>query len=78
MRSFRDCKVNHIHRERNMVVDYLAKKSTEQELGLWKLDFAPDFVTPLILDEIDGFVRYRLISAISAASWDFLLICFEF
>lgn len=34
MNSFRDCRVTHIHRERNMVADCLAKRSVEQGLGL--------------------------------------------
>jgi ribonuclease HI len=67
MSSFIVCTVNHIHRERNMAADCIAKKSIEQEIGLWKLQTAPEFVAPFILDDMAGLARPRLIKAASAA-----------
>lgn len=51
-----------------MAVDCLAKKSIEQEIGLWKLQAAPEFVASIILDDMTGHARPRMINAAYAAS----------
>lgn len=66
--SFIVCNVVHIYRERNMAEDFLAKKSIDQEIGICKLHYVPEFVAPTILDDIAGLAHSRLISAASAAS----------
>lgn len=68
MSNFKESKVIHIHRERNMEADSLAKRSIEQELSFWKLDYVPKFVASTILDDIDGLARPNLISVTFAAS----------
>lgn len=51
-----------------MAEDFLAKKSIDQEIGIYKLHYVPEFVAPTILDDIAGLAHSRLISAASAAS----------
>lgn len=65
--SFRTCNLVHIHREKNRVADYLAKRSIDQEIGMCVLYSAPVFVIPSILDDIAGLATPRLISAALAA-----------
>ena len=50
-----------------MVVDCLAKKSIEQEIGLWKLQVVPEFVAFIILDDMAGLARPHMINGASTA-----------
>lgn len=68
MSSFKTCNVTHVHRERNMVADYQAKKSIMQEIQLWKLHSAPEFVVLTILDDVAGLARPCMINSAFAAS----------
>lgn len=68
MSSFGSCNVTHIHRERNMVANCLANRSVDQEIGICKLPFAPDFVISTVLDDITGLARPRIISVVSTTS----------
>lgn len=49
------CILNHVHREKNMVADCLAKKIVDQDIGICRLLSAPDFVISTMLDDIAGF-----------------------
>ena len=63
MHSFDTYVVQHIHRKRNMVADTLAKRSTDQDLGLCRLPFAPSFVNVCMLEDIAGLERPRAFPA---------------
>ncbi|XP_061998871.1 uncharacterized protein LOC133716160 [Rosa rugosa] len=66
LNSFEFHSIQHIHRERNMVADGLAKRSTDQELGLCRCSSAPSFICQAMLDDIDGFARPRLFRSVEA------------
>jgi ribonuclease HI len=66
MNNFNHCSVSHIHRERNMVADCLAKKSIDHEFGLCRLTTMPVFVRSSVLDDLGGLVRLRSLRVASA------------
>ena len=68
IRSFMSCSVTHIHRERNMAADCLAKRSIDHEIGICRLHSIPDFAIAVLLDDIAGFARPRAITAASVAA----------
>ena len=68
MNSFSSCSVKHIHRERNVVADCLAKRSFNQEIGIFVLPSMPAFAALPILDDINGLAHPRTVSAAFAAS----------
>lgn len=68
MNLFSSCSVKHIHRERNIVADCLAKRSLNQDIGSCVLPSMPTFAAIPILDDINGLVHPRSISAAFAAS----------
>ena len=68
MSRFGSCSLSHVHRERNMMADCLAKKSIDQEIGICRLISVPDFAIPTLLDDMTGFARPRSMGAASSSS----------
>lgn len=68
LESFDSCSISHIHRERNMVADCLAKRSLDAEFGLSRLPTMPEFVVNAVIDDMAGFARPRTIRTESAAA----------
>lgn len=58
---FATCSISHIHRERNMTADCLAKRSIEADFGLCRLPDMPEFVAAVLLDDMAGRTRPRTI-----------------
>ncbi|KAL6130338.1 hypothetical protein ACLB2K_068718 [Fragaria x ananassa] len=58
--------IKHIHRERNMVADLLAKNSTLNAKGICIFNEPPDLVTNVLLDDIVGVTRCRTVNTSSA------------
>lgn len=61
MTKFVQCSINHIHREKNMVADCLAKRSIQNEVGVCKLPSAPAFAAQAMLDDVAGLARPRVL-----------------
>ncbi|XP_021827477.1 uncharacterized protein LOC110768097 [Prunus avium] len=59
------CYVSHIYRERNAVVDCLAKWSHNLDLGLCVLDAAPSWLGSVLVDDLLGVPRTRWVSLAS-------------
>lgn len=59
MASFSSCSLKHIHRERNMAADCLAKRSLDYELGVCLLPTMPNFASHVILDDLNGVIHFR-------------------
>ncbi|KAL6219553.1 hypothetical protein ACLB2K_007312 [Fragaria x ananassa] len=58
--------IKHIHRERNMVADLLAKNNTLNAKGICIFNEPPDLVTNDLLDDIVGVTRCRTVNTSSA------------
>ncbi|PRQ31855.1 putative ribonuclease H-like domain-containing protein [Rosa chinensis] len=69
MNHFESCSIKHIHRERNMVADILAKHSLDNELGVCRMDTNPPFMNQVLMDDIDGLVRPRMVVTASVEQW---------
>lgn len=68
MNQFGSCSLSHVHRERNMLADWLAKKSIDQEIEICRLPTAPDFAISTLLDDMTGFAKPRSMGAASSSS----------
>ncbi|KAL6140699.1 hypothetical protein ACLB2K_058995 [Fragaria x ananassa] len=66
MQHFDFVQIKHIHRERNMVADLLAKNSTLNAKGICIFNESPDLVTNALLDDIVGVTRCRTVNTSSA------------
>ena len=55
--QFVSCSISHIHRERNMAADCLAKRSVEADFGLCRLPDMPEFAAATIMDDMAGRAR---------------------
>ncbi|KAL6202860.1 hypothetical protein ACLB2K_026564 [Fragaria x ananassa] len=66
MQHFDFVQIKHIHRERNMVADLLAKNSTLNAKGICIFNKPPDLVTNTLLDDIVGVTRCRTVNTSSA------------
>ncbi|KAL6190151.1 hypothetical protein ACLB2K_036550 [Fragaria x ananassa] len=66
MQHFDFVQIKHIHRERNMVADLLAKNSTLNAKGICIFNEPPDLVTNALLDDIVGVTRCRTVNTSSA------------
>lgn len=66
--SFSSCSIKHVHRERNMVVDGLARRSIDKDLGICFLHGIPDFAYNSVLDDVNGLAHPRSVAAAVAAS----------
>ena len=51
----------HIHRERNMVADILAKHSLDNDLGVCRLNATLPLLIHVLMGDIDGLVRPRIV-----------------
>ncbi|KAL6138041.1 hypothetical protein ACLB2K_063329 [Fragaria x ananassa] len=58
LQYFASVHVKHVHRERNMVADLLAKNSTLNAQGICYLYEPPAIVSEALLDDIVGVARY--------------------
>lgn len=58
---FSSCSISHVHCERNMVANCLAKRSIDADFGLYRLPTVPDFVVDAIMDGIAGLARPRAV-----------------
>ncbi|KAL6125591.1 hypothetical protein ACLB2K_073647 [Fragaria x ananassa] len=66
MQHFDFVQIKHIHRERNMVADLLAKNSTLNAKGICIFNEPPDLITNALLDDIVGVTRCRTVNTSSA------------
>ncbi|KAL6198760.1 hypothetical protein ACLB2K_028549 [Fragaria x ananassa] len=66
MQHFDFVQIKHIHRERNMVADLLAKNSTLNAKGICIFNEPPDLVTNALLDDIVEVTRCRTVNTSSA------------
>lgn len=58
---FSSCFISHVHRERNIVADYLPKRNINVDLSLCKLPFMPDVVIDAIMYDMAGLGRPRAV-----------------
>ncbi|KAL6205116.1 hypothetical protein ACLB2K_022380 [Fragaria x ananassa] len=66
MQHFDFVQIKHIHRERNIVADLLAKNSPLNDKGICIFNEPPDLVTNALLDDIVVVTRCRTVSTNSA------------
>ncbi|PRQ49757.1 putative ribonuclease H-like domain-containing protein [Rosa chinensis] len=66
LKGFDFIQIKHVHRERNMVADLLAKNSTSHAKGVCIFHDPPALVTEDLLDDIVGAPRARRFNASSA------------
>lgn len=62
MQRFESCSIHHVHREKNVVADILAKDSISSARGTRLLRHPPAHLIPAILDDITGVAQVRLLA----------------
>ena len=67
MQDMGNVQLHHIHRERNMVADLLAKNSTSNALGICTLHDPPSCIIEALLDDIVGTSRSRMMNSSMAS-----------